>query len=306
MLSELGAGHRLFERWNDEAGTISGRLDRGPGRDPRARQPREPIRLVHHFACTGGTLICKCIASMPNVQLLSEVDPLDPQAHADPQRFAPTDLVRLVRLGTAPVPPELLQEIFVAGLDPVRRKAERTGLRLVLRDHSHGQFCFGPLTDLPTLRETLQDHAELLSVVTVRHPVASFVSLRQNGWIHFEPGTLDEYAKRYEAFLARHADAPRIRYESLVADPKREMKRICAALDLPFRENFEQTLGAHRLSGDSGRQGLAIAPRAPRPVPDGLIDEARQSRRLGLLCEKLGYDDIDPGACAPARPEEPK
>ena len=36
----------------------------------------EPVRLLHHFACSGGSLISKCVATMPNVQLLSEVDPL--------------------------------------------------------------------------------------------------------------------------------------------------------------------------------------------------------------------------------------
>src|SRR3546814_2716507 len=33
----------------------------------------EPVRIVHHFACTGGTMLCKCIAARPNTQLLSEV-----------------------------------------------------------------------------------------------------------------------------------------------------------------------------------------------------------------------------------------
>lgn len=30
----------------------------------------DPIRTVHHFACTGGTLIGKCIAASPGVRLL--------------------------------------------------------------------------------------------------------------------------------------------------------------------------------------------------------------------------------------------
>ena len=33
------------------------------------------IRIIHHLACSGGTLISKCISAMPNVYLLSEVHP---------------------------------------------------------------------------------------------------------------------------------------------------------------------------------------------------------------------------------------
>src|SRR5690606_26210779 len=45
--------------------------------EERRFERKEPVRIVHHFACTGGTLICKCIAAMPNTQLLSEVNPLN-------------------------------------------------------------------------------------------------------------------------------------------------------------------------------------------------------------------------------------
>ena len=30
------------------------------------------IGIVHHFACTGGTVISKCLATMPKVALISE------------------------------------------------------------------------------------------------------------------------------------------------------------------------------------------------------------------------------------------
>ena len=35
------------------------------------------LRSIHHLACTGGTLISKCIASMPDVALISEVNPMN-------------------------------------------------------------------------------------------------------------------------------------------------------------------------------------------------------------------------------------
>jgi len=292
LVTELDAARRLVDRLAED-GRIRAVADSG-GRKQRVR---EPIRTVHHFACTGGTLICKCIASMPNVHLISEVDPLDPQAHANPERFAPTDLVRLARLGTASASDRLVQDAFLAGLEPIHDRAQRTGLRLVLRDHAHGRFCFGCPDDGPTLRETLQERFELRSIVTVRHPLSSFVSLRENGWVHFDPATPDEYARRYEAFLDRHEGVPRFRYERIVADPKEEMQAICSALELPYRARFERTIGAHRLSGDSGRRGIEIAPRPPRPVPEDVVEQARDSTSMMRLCASLGYEDVDPRRC---------
>ena len=35
------------------------------------------LRSIHHLACTEGTLISKCIASMPDVALISEVNPMN-------------------------------------------------------------------------------------------------------------------------------------------------------------------------------------------------------------------------------------
>jgi len=57
----------------------------------------EPLRTAAHFACSGGTLISKCIAALPNVQLLSEVDPLSSYVAPGANGFTPTDLVALLR-----------------------------------------------------------------------------------------------------------------------------------------------------------------------------------------------------------------
>ena len=60
----------------------------------------EPIRTIHHFACTGGTLISKCIATMPNTQMLSEVDPLSTMLQSKKPKFALTDIIILMQQST--------------------------------------------------------------------------------------------------------------------------------------------------------------------------------------------------------------
>src|SRR5690606_8601936 len=122
-------------------------------------------------ACTGGTLICKCIAAMPNVQLLSEIDPLSRHSLGGAPRFAPTDLLLLLRQSTQGADDAQILEIFRSGLQIVHRHAGSSGHRLVLRDHAHSQFCMGPLTERPTLREIVLDVLPVRSIVTVRHPL---------------------------------------------------------------------------------------------------------------------------------------
>jgi len=48
------------------------------------------LRTLHHLSCTGGTLFSKCLASMEQVALLSEVHPFN----VGPLRFDSFDPVQ--------------------------------------------------------------------------------------------------------------------------------------------------------------------------------------------------------------------
>lgn len=251
---------------------------------------REPIRTLHHFACTGGTLISKCISALPNVQLLSEVDPLSTH-HGEPKAgFAPTDLITLLRLSPRGASPELVAALFAAQLRVLQNDSERQGLHLVLRDHAHSHFCHGAtLTERPTLRDLVPTDLPRLSLVTVRHPLDSYASLAKLGWLTFEPRTLNVYCRRYLAFLDRYAGQPVQRYEDFVAAPQAAMQRVCAALELPFEPHFETLFAGFTVSGDSGRGGASIESRPPRPEAVALEPEAARSEAFRTLVERLGY-----------------
>jgi hypothetical protein len=263
------------------------------------QRPPEAVRTVHHLACTGGTLICKCIAAMPNVQLLSELDPLSTMQHHPGQRprFAPTDMAAQLRQSSRGVREDLLIQLFHHELRLVHADASGSGLRLVVRDHAHGHFCHGPtIHERPTLRELMPPELPVHSILTVRDPVASFVSLTQNKWLHFSPPTLDEYCRRYLAFLDRHAGIPIFRYEDIVARPTAMLQQICDLLDLPFNEDFEDFFDVFKISGDSGRSGSRIVPRGPRADETSHRAQARESAHYRALVERLGYPDEGPAA----------
>jgi hypothetical protein len=260
--------------------------------DEYVATPQEPVRTVHHFACTGGSLLCKCIAAMPNTQVLSEVDPLstlgnDPHVH----RFAPTDMIQLMRQSTRGVNPQVLIELFLGNLDIIHSDAAKAGQRLVLRDHAHSHFCSGPgIPDRPSFRTIVQQRLPVLSVLTVRHPIDSYLSLKANGWLHFDPQTFDEYCRRYLAFLALHEDVPVIKYEEFTHRPQEIMREVCAHLQLPFSEQFPELFGVFTMSGDSGRKSESIGARTRRESDTEALKEMTSSRHYRRLQHLLDYD----------------
>ncbi len=261
-----------------------GMIDEAAAAEPAA------LRTVHHLACTGGTLICRCLAALPNVRLLSEVDPLSTLEQGGKAGFFPSDLPSLARAGSRPPGQEVLLAIFRAGLEVLHADSQRSGLDLVLRDHAHSHFCVGAeVPGRPTLRAVLEPMAPLRSVVTVRHPFESWLSLLEWGWPHFSPGTVEEYARRYHAFLDAHAGLPVLRYEDFLADPEGRMQWLCDRLGLSYDPGFRLLLPAIRLSGDSGRRGDRIAPRPRRPHDPDMAEAALASMWFTSLMDRLGY-----------------
>jgi hypothetical protein len=258
------------------------------------RTAAEPVRSIHHAACSGGTLIVKCLAAMPNVVVLNEVDPLSRLGfNPDSPSFRPSDIIALVRAGDRSVESPLLVRMFLESLGVVHGELGAQGRRLLLRDHCHGHFFTGErIEDRPGLLAVLKESFATLPLVTVRDPVDSYISIGMQEWMHFSPPTFDEYCRRYHAFLDEYEGVPVIRYEDFVREPMATAERICEILEIPFTPAFIDTFSWFRLSGDSGRSGRRIAARPRRPLPDGLIESAGQSGSYAKLAERLGYEPL--------------
>ena len=251
----------------------------------------EPIRTLHHFACTGGSLFSRILAAGPNARLLSEIDPLS-RHMIDPDKpmFAPTDLIRQLHHSFRGIETERIAEIFLGALEVLARQCRTRGERLILRDHAHSHYCHvDAMPERPTLHALAGRVGPVLGAVTVRDPLQSWLALTERGWVHFEPATPEEYARRYIAFLDDHAGLPVFRYEDLVAAPEAEMARLSEALALPFDPMVLDLIGAVRVTGDSGRTGDRIVPRPPRDIPPDLV-EAAAGGTFRALRTRLGYD----------------
>lgn len=251
------------------------------------------IRTIHHLSCTGGTLFTKCLASMSNVLVLNEVDPYSvmPAAERGLSAFTPTDIVSLLRQGDSETPNELFGQVFSASLRAIRDDQAAIGRNVILRDHSHSQFLtWDKPSARPTLLETVRRDFETHSIITVRDPIDSYISMAKNGWhTQFYPPTFAEYCRRYLLFLDRHADVPIIKYESLTENPQETIQNACELLDLKFFAGFEDTFQVFRLSGDSGRGGGKIQRKETREIDSNLSEQDLYSDSYLQLKEKLQY-----------------
>ena len=142
----------------------------------------------------------------------------------------------------------------------------------------------------PSLGDMLISKFPVRSIVTVRHPIDSYMSLKLNKWIHFNPATFDEYCNRYVTFLRAYEGVPIVRYENFIVDPQLILQDICNILDLPFNEQFLDLFDVNKLTGDSGRSGGVIEPRPRREVGADMSEELLHSKNYEILNTLLQYD----------------
>jgi hypothetical protein len=260
-------------------------------RDAREMHENFITRSVHHLPCSGGTLITKCLAAMPNVVVLNEVDPLS-TIDLDPAkpRFSPRDFGALLRMGDRSVSTETLVALFLSQLETLRYRTALEGRRLLLRDHSASHFLAVPDPGVrQSLHSILVSGGTTVSIVTVRNPIDSYLSMVSLDWLRFVPATFDEYCRRYLLFLEAHPTLPIFKYEHFVANPIKEMTSICRHLDLAFSDGFIDTFDVFSFSGDSGRTSNVIGPRLRRRFDTDYLEQARGSSTYRTLRERLHY-----------------
>lgn len=252
---------------------------------------QDTIRCLHHVACSGGTVICKCLAVMPRVCLLSEVNPFN-RYGID---FNPSNPILLYERTQGKAPLAAIKESFVQDIDKVFRLAKNNNSVLVLRDHAHTDFFSGlrHIKGEPVgLYSCLEDDYTLISAVTVRHPLDSYLSLVSLGWdVQFQPNTFDAYCNRYLDFLACYGSKPIHKYEDFCADPDQFLQKLCADLFIQYDPGYRDHFGSIELSGDSGRgSNTEIKIRERRLVSDSLKRELASSSAYHELCSRLGYE----------------
>jgi hypothetical protein len=258
---------------------------------------RPAIRLLHHLARTGGTIIARCLGCMDGIVLLSEIHPggtqyFDPLAQAQ-QWFAllsPEDISRVeARSGTLP---------FDETIALIEQRCRERGRQLVIRDWTHLDYTGVPFVRTPpyelTLARTLAARFDVISFATVRHPIDQWLSLERVA----RPGgriAAETFLRGCGRFAREAARIGFVRYEDFLRHPQAAMTEICARLRLPFDPGFVDKWQRYTtITGDPEREPqTSIRPPGPRTYAPDLLARFAASADYRETLELLGYEHPD-------------
>lgn len=258
------------------------------------------IRILHSLGGCGGTLLSRCLAVMPRVALLSEVNPL--AVHLFPA-FNPLyqdqhwlhlltddDVQRLSAVDLSQT------EGFRDMVDTLYGRAASAGRLLVIRDYNYVEFVGIPFLDRPPMRRVIYDAlpegVSTRRIAFVRHPIDQWLSLCKHGQLRslLKPGN---FCDAYAAFLKDLGGTPIFKYEDFVADPEGQMLRICAELKIPFDATFRDRFQTFSfVTGDFSREAdtmISMSREARRP--DRILEEFRSSPKFEVVLNSLDYEE---------------
>lgn len=251
------------------------------------------LRILHQMARSGGTVICRCLASMRGVVLLSEIHPLglkmfDPlrQAHEWYGLLTPNDLESI---RSAPLN-------FRAAIRLIATRCSEQGRLLVIRDWSHLDFTGVPFTR-PAKRSRLVDAVApdftLLRHATVRHPLDQWLSLSGKPVFRQQLGP-----HRFLEGAARFADlADTIgftRYEDFTRDSDAALNRICRHLEIPFDSGYRNRWADYdNMTGDvlPGRADGEIRSLPRRQADEQTVAAFKALPGYRQTLTTLGYEE---------------
>jgi len=262
-------------------------------------QPERPvIRILHQMARSGGTVICKCLGSMSDVVLLSEIHPLGTrlfnplrQAHEWFQLLTPADVARLRGAGSLD---------FREAIALICERCQERGKTLLIRDWSHLDFTAVPFLPAPSYQlrivQVLQDRFTVRHLATVRHPLDQWLSLRRLALVH-DRLTLEAFLLGYRRFAECCAQIGFVRYEAFTRTPAAALHAICRQLDIRYDPGWElRWSGYTTITGDvqSGRAGRHIGPVPRQQMEAGLAEACASTTDYQQAVRLLGYDQQAP------------
>jgi len=260
------------------------------------------VRLVHHMARSGGTLISRCLGSMDGVCLLSEIHPAGATGIQPPQMrinpfaqaaswhglFGEADAKRFRAR-----PPSFQQLMFM-----IEQRSSARGMTLVVRDWSHLDWIGVPFCR-PTfgspLAETFAGAYDVRRFCTVRHPIDQWLSLQNVPMVARAGLTIEAYLEGMHGFAKLCVELGFVRYEDFTRGPDESLRTICDALGTGFDPGYAQRWSTYdKITGDVkfSRGGAErIRPLERRPAPEGLVDRFRAHDRYHAIKALLGYED---------------
>lgn len=259
----------------------------------RVKKEKPILRIIHQLPMSGGSVIARSVAVLPEVTLFDNIHPLNQQLNrAAANIFAQAN--NWYHL-FSDADKQALQGKSVNYAEGVRliydRLAER-GKTMVVRSWSLLDFISSPIYENVerklALNEALQEHFEIRQIATTRHPIENWVSLKKLQLMRSL--TLDRYMEGYEAFATFAEQMGYIRREDFGDDPDATLQQLCKQLDIPFdpvyrnRWKFEPHIEAE---ADDGIEHITKAPTDDHP--QAILEDFEANMHYWSVLKRLGY-----------------
>jgi len=205
------------------------------------------IVLMECFSRSGGTLLNRIIGSLPNVVMLSEVNPLGGGWGARRERSYTTPKKQALHWYGI----ELKSSGYRENILELNRICREKNKTLVVRDWPYVNFMPHPLNrQQPPHRllayEALQDDCELKTFALVRDCIDIWISQGM-------PVPAEDYFQRYLKYIeeiVRYGIKP-FKYEDLCLRPSKTLVDICAHTGLTYSESWENFFRFGKVNGDN-------------------------------------------------------
>lgn len=251
------------------------------------------IRILHQMARSGGTVVCKCLGSMEDIVLLSEIHPaivndlsVIEQAHEWFNLLSPEDIRWLTQKGSVE---------FGEAIAMICQRCMEQGKTLVIRDWSYIDFIGVPYCPQPfnrlTIVDVLRKRFSLVHTALVRHPIDQWLGLRR--LVRMENVTLEMFLHGYFGFAEHCVDIGFVRFEDFTRNPENQLRVLCDRMELNFDPGFRDSWASYtNITGDiygAGRGGNEIKPFPRREMEPGLVGRFEQNADYARSIEMLGY-----------------
>lgn len=246
---------------------------------------------MYSYARSGGTLFNKCLSSLPNTIVISEIhpdgggfgtggDPYLGTVHGQASQWYGIDLQ------TKGYKNQILELLDYCN---------KNGKTLILRDWIYLSFNVNKIyQNKPSFS------FDTYKMFKGEVPITTFALVRNavDVWISMGRKAVDEFIVPYEMYISQLLDLkiPWYRYEDFVREPANVMHTICDQLQINYSDNFlvdfnnNKALGDTYVSDNYRTQKKKIQPQQRKPItPVDLYQFSQQKVKFLNVNKPFGY-----------------
>lgn len=227
------------------------------------------------FGRSGGTVLNQCLGCLPNVIMLSEVNPLGGGSGKDEVSYSTVKSQAMNWYGI-----NLKSDNFTENLLELEEICTNSHKHLVVRDWSFINFYptaqnhWKPINTFLTL-EALEDKVDLISFTFVRDSI--------DVWISFGMPDCTTFFESYLKYVNKIVDRkiPIFKYEDFCKNPEKIVQEICKISSLEYNHFQDKYYTFDKVNGDiqiisRGRTQNSIRPLLRKIIKKEKISEINQ------------------------------